>query len=42
MEASIAIQDLPKAETDERLIEVVDQVIDYIQSTGYNLSSWSI
>lgn len=36
MEASIAIQVLPKAETDERLIEVVDQVIDYIQSTGYN------
>lgn len=34
MSASIAIQVLPKAETDGELCRVVDEVIAYIQSTG--------
>lgn len=34
MSASIAIQVLPKAETDAELCRVVDEVIAYIQSTG--------
>ena len=34
MSASIAIQVLPKVETDEQLIRIVDDVIAYIQSTG--------
>ena len=31
-----AIQVLPKAENDEELIRIVDEVIDYIKSTGLN------
>ena len=34
MHASVAIQVLPKAENDEELVRIVDQVIDYIKSTG--------
>lgn len=34
MNASVAIQTLPKAKNDEELIYIVDQVIDYIKSTG--------
>ena len=34
MNASVAIQVLPKAENDEELIRIVDEVIAYIQSTG--------
>ena len=34
MSASIAIQILPKVETDEEVIRIVDDVITYIQSTG--------
>ena len=34
MNASVAIQVLPKAENDEELIRIVDEVIDYIKSTG--------
>lgn len=34
MNASVAIQTLPKAKHDEELIYIVDQVIDYIKSTG--------
>ena len=36
MNASVAIQSLPKAADDEELIRIVDQVIDYIKSTGLN------
>ena len=36
MNASIAIQVLPKAENNEELIRVVDEVIAYIKSTGLN------
>ena len=36
MNASVAIQVLPKAENDEELIRIVDEVIDYIKSTGLN------
>ena len=36
MNASVAIQTLPEAENDEELIRIVDQVIDYIKSTGLN------
>ena len=36
MNASVAIQSLPKATDDEELIRIVDQVIDYIKSTGLN------
>ena len=36
MNASVAIQSLPKAANDEELIRIVDQVIDYIKSTGFN------
>ena len=36
MEASVAIQTLPDAKNDEELIRIVDEVIDYIKSTGYN------
>lgn len=36
MNASVAIQTLPKAENDEELIRIVDEVIDYIKSTGLN------
>ena len=34
MSASIAIQILPKVETDEQVIRIVDDVISYIQGTG--------
>jgi uncharacterized protein YqgV (UPF0045/DUF77 family) len=34
MSASIAIQVLPKVETDEQVVRIVDEVIAYIQSTG--------
>ena len=34
MSASIAIQILPKVETDEEVVRIVDDVIAYIQSTG--------
>ncbi|MBO4863475.1 MAG: thiamine-binding protein [Eubacterium sp.] len=36
MNASVAIQVLPKAKDDEELIRIVDAVIDYIRSTGLN------
>ena len=36
MNASVAIQVLPKVESDEELIRIVDEVIAYIQSTGLN------
>ena len=36
MNASVAIQVLPTAANDEELIRVVDEVIDYIRSTGLN------
>lgn len=34
MSTSIAIQVLPKVETDEEVVRIVDDVIAYIQSTG--------
>ncbi len=34
MTASVAIQVLPETQNDEELIRIVDQVIDYIKSTG--------
>ena len=36
MKASVAIQVLPGIDTDEETIRVVDEVIDYIKSTGLN------
>ena len=36
MNASVAIQVLPKADNDEELIRIVDEVIAYIRSTGLN------
>lgn len=36
MKASVAIQVLPDVHTDEEVIRIVDQVIDYIKSTGLN------
>ena len=36
MNASVAIQVLTEAKDDEELIRVVDEVIAYIKSTGYN------
>ena len=36
MHASVAIQVLPKAENDEELVRIVDEVIAYIKSTGLN------
>lgn len=36
MKASVAIQVLPQAQNDEELIRIVDEVIDYIKSTGLN------
>ena len=36
MNASVAIQVLPKADNDEELIRIVDEVIAYIESTGLN------
>lgn len=34
MQASVAIQVLPAAKNDEELVRIVDEVIDYIKSTG--------
>jgi uncharacterized protein YqgV (UPF0045/DUF77 family) len=34
MNASVAIQSLPAVSDDEELIRIVDEVIDYIKSTG--------
>ena len=34
MSASVAIQILPKVETDGEVVRIVDEVIAYIQSTG--------
>lgn len=34
MNANVAIQVLPKADNDEELIRIVDEVIAYIKSTG--------
>lgn len=36
MTASVAIQVLPQAENNEELVRIVDEVIDYIKSTGLN------
>ena len=36
MNASIAIQVLPKVDSDQEVIRVVDEVIAYIKSTGMN------
>ncbi|MDO4942193.1 MAG: thiamine-binding protein [Lachnospiraceae bacterium] len=36
MNASVAIQTLPEAQNDEELVRIVDEVIDYIKSTGYH------
>ncbi len=36
MNASVAIQSLPETQNNEELIRVVDEVIDYIKSTGLN------
>lgn len=36
MKASVAIQTLPAAENNDELIRIVDEVIDYIKSTGLN------
>ena len=36
MNASVAIQTLPEAGNNEELIRIVDEVIDYIKSTGLN------
>ena len=36
MNASIAIQVLPAVEDENELIRIVDEVIDYIRSTGLN------
>ena len=36
MTASVAIQVLPDVKDTDELIRIVDKVIDYIASTGYN------
>ena len=36
MNASVAIQVLPKVDNDDEMIRVVDEVIAYIKSTGLN------
>lgn len=36
MKASIAIQTLPSADSSDEVIRIVDEVIDYIRSTGLN------
>ena len=36
MKASVAIQVLPDVSSEDELIRVVDEVIDYIKSTGLN------
>lgn len=34
MNASVAIQVLPGVESEEKIVEIVDQVIEYIKGTG--------
>lgn len=36
MNANVAIQVLPQVSTDEEVVRIVDEVIDYIKSTGLN------
>lgn len=36
MQASVAIQVLPNVQDEDELIRIVDEVIDYIKSTGLN------
>ena len=36
MKASVAIQVLPDVQDEDELIRIVDEVIDYIKSTGLN------
>lgn len=36
MNASVAIQVLPKVNSDSEVIRIVDEVIEYIKSTGLN------
>lgn len=36
MKACVAIQSLPQADNDQELVRMVDEVIDYIRSTGLN------
>jgi len=36
MNASVSIQVVPKCDSDEEVIRIVDEVIDYISSTGLN------
>ena len=36
MKASVAIQTLPAAPNDDELVRIVDEVIDYIKSSGLN------
>ena len=36
MNARVAIQSLPAAKNDDELVRIVDEVIDYIKSTGYH------
>ena len=36
MYASLAIQVLPKVDTEAEVVRIVDEVIDYIKSTGLN------
>ncbi len=38
MEASVAIQVLPITRDEDEVIRIVDEVIDYIKSTGYSCS----
>lgn len=38
MKASVAIQVLPKTDSEEELVRIVDEVIAYIKSTGLNCS----
>lgn len=36
MNASVAIQVLPQVSSDEEVVRIVDEVIAYIKSTGFN------
>lgn len=38
MKASVAIQVLPKVDSEDEMIRIVDEVIAYIKSTGLNCS----
>lgn len=38
MKASVAIQVLPKADNDQELVRIVDEVIAYIKNTGLHCS----